>query len=921
MYTDFNAKGIAMKQDLLVGRSAEIEKLKKILVQGWNQQGNVVFIAGTAGMGKSTLLDMMREEAKSIPELAQTTFATGNCNQIVGPQNAFQPFIHTLEDLTRKDEPRKSIANLVVTILKETAPDWLQMIPTFGAALAAGAKTVTITAQWILDRNDSKSQTKADSLAAQYTNTLVKIASNQYFLTLIIEDAHWIDDSSCQLLFYLAQKIVNQRLVIIVTYRPDFVGEEHPLHKVQGELRSKGLTQLIELKGLTKEQINTYVSSRFGNRLHPMLSDWLENLCSGNPLFVTQYLSLLEEKKIIHREGGNYLLDGDISKSSEGWQTSGSLADVPVPERIEEVLKQRIERLLEEERKLLQLGSVQGDFFMSAVLAQELTKDEFDILDQLNQLVEKYAIITLYDGSEWFQKFSDSYSFEHHLIQQAFYNKLSPRQRVLMHHKTAEILENIWKQPRYSSRGLALEVAHHYSQGDEPLLAAQYYFFAAQSSFSDGAFVETITLCKKVLEHLKQIDNQDRMTAEVIQLLLISSETRWRGKAELQGDLPLNELAQQAEQAASRTGDLTLLIQTKYLRALVVLATEGRERCIDILKEALQAAQQAGDPLNEFVVTAELGHQTRGDNQANGLALLYHASDLYQQMTTNAVVPPNKQVERYYRRFQVLLGLAEFDAGHYDKAEQWFNDGINGFKQLGMFDELPRAFSFLSQLYMGTGLFEQAEQVLIEAVNLLKDEQAPNPYKGYNLALLGKLYLEWEQVNKAAEPLVKGWEETQATWHVSMVPLVRNYYAELLMHPDYPERNLDAAQRLLATTVDEAQAAGFHRSAIAALSLEGKLALEEGRNVDGVDYSTQAVQYLERLGGTLPALRTEEVWFTHYMILQAVKRDSEALDYLKRAFTVVQEKAGSLQSEDHRRAFLERVPLSRAILAAYKQKG
>jgi tetratricopeptide (TPR) repeat protein len=153
-----------------------------------------------------------------------------------------------------------------------------------------------------------------------------------------------------------------------------------------------------------------------------------------------------------------------------------------------------------------------------------------------------------------------------------------------------------------------------------------------------------------------------------------------------------------------------------------------------------------------------------------------------------------------------------------------------------------------------------------------------------------------------------------------MVPLVGNYYAELLMHPDYKERNPGIAQELLTTTVKEAQAAGFHRSAIAALSLLGRLALDQSLIEDALKYSTQAVQYLERLGGTLPALRTEEIWFNHYLVLQAAKRQGQALDYLQRANAVLQEKASSLQDEAHRRAFLERVPVSRAILTAQEQK-
>src|SRR5436853_6643346 len=105
---------------------------------------------------------------------------------------------------------------------------------------------------------------------------------------------------------------------------------------------------------------------------------------------------------------------------------------------------------------------------------------------------------------------------------------------------------------------LVLEVAHHYNLGDEPVSAAHYYFLAAQSSFSDGAFVETIELCQKARECLKKVDNQDRMLVEVIQLLFVVSENRWRGKPELQEELAQASLAQEAEEAASRTGDLAL---------------------------------------------------------------------------------------------------------------------------------------------------------------------------------------------------------------------------------------------------------------------------------------------------------------------------------------------------------------------------
>ncbi len=114
-----------------------------------------------------------------------------------------------------------------------------------------------------------------------------------------------------------------------------------------------------------------------------------------------------------------------------------------------------------------------------------------------------------------------------------------------------------------------------------------------------------------------------------------------------------------------------------------------------------------------------------------------------------------------------------------------------------MNDDLLKIFRFFCQHYMAIGLFEDAETVLKEAIDLIKDDDEPNPWRGYNLALLGKLYIEWERIEDAEPQLSKGWKETQATWNIDLVPLVRNFYAELLMHPHNKARDLIMAKQLL----------------------------------------------------------------------------------------------------------------------------
>jgi tetratricopeptide (TPR) repeat protein len=855
---------------------------------------------------------------RQFPEFTKITFTYGYCYESTGSQNAYQPFVEILETLTRAQAGQKNATKLMLALLKETAPDWLLVVPMVGPALSAGAKSASLVRQWLLDVHAEKQTSQSSAMTTQYINMLFKIVPPQSPLVLVIEDAHWIDDASCQLLQRLASRISEHPIVVFVTYRPDGLHPQHPLVKVQQEMRIKGSSRIIRLAGLNEAQIQTYITKRFHFSLHPKLAPWLAYLCKGNPLFVTQYLSLLERDKVIQLVNNRYVLNGDIRDLSGEWILTGKLADNPIPETVEVVLEERINRLLEEDRELLQIASVQGDYFMSSLLAELAIKRELDILSHLRRVVERHQIISFYAGVEWLKSKTEFYIFEHHLMQQALYRKLSPRERLLHHRRVAELLELIFKEQANPPRRLILEVAYHYSLGDEPFLAARYYFLAAQSSFFEGAFVEATELCMRTRECLHKVDNQDRMLVEVIQLLFIVSRYRWQAKPDQQGKLALAALAQEADEAALRTGDLVLLAQARYLKSMTALVSESLKRCIELMQEALKIAQQSGDQICEVEIMAELGHHMVGENLMQGLNLLYQAYSLYQRIIPFETVPDTKTHYRLLHYTEGLIGVGELDRGRYDEAEKWLKESVSGLKALGMHDDLPPMLNYLGQLYTGLGLFEEAEKMIKASIDLFKQEEDANPWRDYNLGLLGKLYMEWGRIEDAVEPVLKGWEETQATWNTDLVPLVRNYYAELLMHPKYKSRNFATAKQLLDTTLEETQLSGFHRSAIAALSLQSQLALMQDYTDMALAYSTQAVEYLERMGGTLPALRTEEVLFNQYLALKANKHDQEASGYLSEAYAVVLKKAESVNGADQRKAFLERVPVSKAIVTAFK---
>jgi tetratricopeptide (TPR) repeat protein len=830
-----------------------------------------------------------------------------------------------LDELYNATSGNREKAKKILSIIEEIGPDWLKLIPGVGAVLGVGLKTATRVGQHLLGADDEHSAGLSKVLSAQYVEMIFKIASAHELLCLSIKGAQWIDDASCQLLLRLAHQISEKPVVVIVSYRPRHLLPSQPFSDVRREIRIKHQPEIITLTGLSEKEIQRYIHDRFGSSLHLNLAVWLHQLCNGRPLFISQYLHLLEQQNIIQRQGGRFVLDGTIKMVSGRWGPEGALARLPIPDSVEAVIEKRISRLKEEDLEMLQIGAVQGQHFVASILAELVEKRERNLLKELRHVVDRYGVIAYYEGDGWTKGKSQSYTFEHMLMYQTFYDRLSPRERVLLHQAVADILEPYVKDQAAPPCKLVIEIARHYDLGEKPPEAARYYYLAARLTFATGAYSETIQLSQKALKNIRMLGegglDRDTLRVKVIQLILRASEMRWRGKPELQGDLSLDELLDEAESAAQRTNDTSLLAQIIFLKGLIFVSTKTLRDALKVITEALQISQNTGDAVLEFSIMSVLGHQTAARNLTEGLDLQYQALKIYEDRIAGTEPDKTRRgLRRALHTLQGYIGVGEFDRSNYGIAEEWLKNSIDGLRQLRLKEHLIPPLNFLSQLYIATGRFEEAEAMLKESLEIFKNDPAANPWRGYDLALLGKLYLEWDRVTDAGDPIEKGWGETQATWAVALVSLVRNYYTELLMNPHYRDYDVEKAEKLLLETLDETKSSGFHRSAIAALSLRGQLELTK-HNIDkSVEYSVQAVQYLKEVG-IMPALRAEEIYFNHYSVLQAAGKEAEARDYCKLAHSELMRKVDSIREPAFKESFLHRVPLSRAILAAAADFG
>jgi len=147
---------------------------------------------------------------------------------------------------------------------------------------------------------------------------------------------------------------------------------------------------------------------------------------------------------------------------------------------------------------------------------------------------------------------------------------------------------------------------------------------------------------------------------------------------------------------------------------------------------------------------------------------------------------------------------------------------------------------------------------------------------------------------------------------MDLISLVRNYYAEYLIHPDNKQRDLEQAAILLRENLSECRASAMHRSAILALSMLGQIMLQEENRESAFALSQEAVEYLERMG-RMPALRSEEIYYNHYKIFNALGNEKEAQKSLEKAYDLIH-----YVLIDDEKPFFERVPLNRSIVQAYQ---
>lgn len=520
-------------QPIFVARERELARLRGLLEIALGGRGQVVFVTGGPGRGKTTLLQEFARQA--MEEEASLLVAGGNCNAYSGMGDPYLPFREMMGMLTGDVEARWAAGAMTgghaqrlwmalpqaVKALADHGPSLLEvfvpgaaLISRAAAAVPGGAPSLQRLRLAMRVQQAPSERLEQGHLFAQYTTVLRELA-RQHPLFLILDDMQWADAASLSLLFHLGRRLEGSHITIACAYRPEEValgrdGKRHPLEKVLSEFKRTFGDVWVDLGEAEESEGRRFVNAFLDtepNRIGEGFRNALHARTRGHPLFTVELLRTMKDRGDLVRDQSEHWVEGQ----GLDWQT--------LPARVEGVIEERVGRLEEDHRELLAMAAVEGERFTVQVLARATGIGERRIIRWLaDDLGERHRLITD-DGVDSFggQRLHQ-YRFRHVLFQQFLYQRLSPVKREMLHADLGQALEELHAG---RTEKIAVQLARHWLQAAQEKRAIPYLLRAGDQARALYAHAEAERFYRQAVRILRRRGEDEQAARTLMKLGLV----------------------------------------------------------------------------------------------------------------------------------------------------------------------------------------------------------------------------------------------------------------------------------------------------------------------------------------------------------------------------------------------------------------
>jgi DNA-binding CsgD family transcriptional regulator/tetratricopeptide (TPR) repeat protein len=404
-----------------VGRAAELEKLRTLMPRADGEGRRVALVAGESGVGKSRLVREFAVQAAGDGALV----LYGACDAAV--RTPYGPFVEALDRLLRVTDLEELRA-----ALGGGGGDLTRLVPDLPALVGELPEPV-----------EADPDTERHRLHMAVADLLANVSRARPIL-LVIEDGHWADAPTLQLIRHLARAAWNARLLLLVTFRDTEADLSRDLSEALADLRRSDDVLRMRLSGLTGAEVSDLVSRVAGGAADQdpelrELASAIHDLTGGNAFLVCELWRALAETGLVEVAAGRVKMTAPLS-------------ELGTPDSVREVVSQRLSRLALGTTELLELAAVAGPEFDLEPIRRAAGLAEPELLVVLEEAV----------GSGMIEELPSqrlACRFTHELVRRALYDRLSRLRRAELHLRVGEALE---AADQASARSL-VDLAHHFA--------------------------------------------------------------------------------------------------------------------------------------------------------------------------------------------------------------------------------------------------------------------------------------------------------------------------------------------------------------------------------------------------------------------------------------------------------------------------
>jgi predicted ATPase/class 3 adenylate cyclase len=883
----------------MIGRTEELALISGKLGQALGGQGQVVGITAEAGLGKSRLVGEVIRLARR-----GGLRAFGGACQSYGlstPYLVWGSIWRAFFDLDPEAPPRRQIRMLEGEI-EDLAPERVAALPLLGPLLELPLAENDFTQA--LEPQFRKSALQALLLDCLRAAALEAAAAGSGLL-LVLEDMHWIDAASHELLELVARSIADLPVLIVLAYRPP------ELQRLQAP-RVEALPHFtrVELAALAAAESAQVIGAKLRQLLPdrveaapPALIARITERAQGNPFYIEELLNYLHHRGI------------------DAWDLA-ALKTIDLPSSLHTLVLSRIDQLNERQKATLKVASVVGRLFQFAWLHgayPELGKTE-----PLRAGLDELAVLDLtpLDTPEP----ELTYLFKHIVTQEVAYNSLTRRARARLHQQLAQYLEKL-------DAGHYLDLlAYHYDRSANLKKRREYLRRAGEAAAARYANVAALDYLNRALELTPEADAAERfgllLVREQVENLQGARDAQAQDLAALEAladalgdDGYRAEVALRRANYAYRVGDSPAAIAAAALAVDLGQATGAHALAVGAYRQWAWALLRQGDyaAARAQATASLLLARSAGDRRGEGLvlgtlgAVAWYEGDYaaaraaYEQSLQLCREIGNRQGEGL-----VLgnLGLAASAQGDYAAARAAYEQSLRICREIG--DRMGEgwALGVLGDAALSAGDYAAARAVYEQSLPIRR-EVGDRQGESWALGSLG-LTIHSQGDHGAArtygdQALQLARAIGERDWEAFALTVIGHTWLG-------DDRAIDAAAAYQ-------EALGIRRAlnqpnrAVESLAGLARVALAHGEITQAQAYVEEILVYLR--GGSLDgAAEPLRIYLTCYEVLCAA-HDPRVEAVLTAGYSLLQERAARINDEPTRRMFLEQVPYHRELLAAW----